>query len=384
MTERSVTEGPLDACHFEALARPAIRGLPVYDPGHDLVGLRERAGAEALVELGSAENPYGASPRVRDALLAQLDRLHRYPDPRGSRLKRALAAAHAVDPGQIMLGNGSHELLMQLCQVFAGEGDEVVFSQYGFAVFHLAARASGATPRAVDALSLSGPMPLGHDLDAMADAITPATRLVYLANPNNPTGTWFGQAALEAFMSRIPASVIVVMDEAYAGLGTPGSDIASAQPLLERHANLVMTRTFSKAHGLAGLRIGYLVGAAGLVEVMERVRESFNVNALALVAAETSLADATHLQSVRDRNEAQRSALAEALAGLGIDVLPSQTNFLLARIGPGTAAVEQALTLRNIVLRPMAGYGLPDWLRITVGTRQENERLLAALDEVRT
>jgi len=372
------TETSID---FESRAAPGIRRLRAYDPGHDLVALRRQFGAE-LVELGSNENPYGPSPAARAAIVGQLDALHRYPDPLGAGLKRTLAATHGVAPAQILLGNGSHELLMQLAQVFAGAGDEVVFSRYGFAVFALATQAAGATARIVDALPRDHAMPLGHHLDAIADAITPATRLVYLANPNNPTGTWFGQAALESFMARVPSGVIVVMDEAYAEMAGVGIDCASALPLLATSPNLLLTRTFSKAYGLAGLRVGYLIGAPGLVAVMERIRESFNVNGPALTACEAALGDTGHLQWACERNAEQRLWLSDALCERGLAVLPSQTNFVLVEFGPGTADIEAALIERGVVLRPMGGYGLPDWLRITVGTADENRRLLAVLDEV--
>ncbi len=204
----------LDEAWFAARARPGIRQLRAYDPGHDLVALRHRFG-DALVELGSNENPWGPSPAAREAVLGQLDMLHRYPDPLGTGLRRALAARHGVDASQVLLGNGSHELLMQLAQVFAGPGDEVVCPRYGFAVFALAAQAAEATLRVADALPLDAAMPLGHDLDAVLDAIGPATRLVYLANPNNPTGTWFDGQALAGFLARVPEHVIVVLDEAY-------------------------------------------------------------------------------------------------------------------------------------------------------------------------
>ncbi|MGQ4659403.1 histidinol-phosphate transaminase [Lysobacter sp. F6437] len=373
---------PVDpSLDFESRATPGIRRLRPYDPGHDLVALRQRFGTD-LLELGSNENPYGPSPAARDAMLGQLDALHRYPDPLGAGLKRALAATHGVDPAQILLGNGSHELLMQLAQVFAGAGDEVVFSQHGFAVFAIATRATGATARIVDALPRDAAMPLGHDLDAIADAITPATRLVYLANPNNPTGTWFGRVALEAFMTRVPTGVIVVMDEAYAEMADTDADCACALPQLATHPNLLLTRTFSKAYGLAGLRVGYLVGASGLVAVMERIRESFNVNGPALAACEAALGDTAHLQWASERNAEQRTALTDALRARGLAVLPSQTNFVLAEFGPGTAGIETALIERGVVLRPMGGYGLSEWLRITVGSADENRRLLAVLDEV--
>ncbi|KGM57680.1 hypothetical protein N799_00365 [Lysobacter arseniciresistens ZS79] len=364
---------------FAARARPGIRGLRAYDPGHDLVTLRRRFG-DALVELGSNENPWGPSPAAREAVLRQLDMLHRYPDPLGAGLKRALGERHGVDASQVLLGNGSHELLMQLAQVFAGPGDEVVYPRYGFAVFALAAQAVGATLRVADALPLDAAMPLGHDLDALLDAIGPATRLVYLASPNNPTGTWFDGQALAGFLARVPEHVIVVLDEAYAELAD-APDYASGTGLLPRHPNLVITRTFSKAYGLAGLRCGYLLAAPGLVAVMERLRESFNVNGPALAACEAALADVDHLQQVRDWNARERAALAEALSARGWRVLPSQTNFLLVEFG-AAGAVEAALVAAGVVLRPMAGYGLPGFLRITVGTADENRRLLAALDAV--
>lgn len=372
-----------DETWFATRAQPGVQRLRAYDPGHDLVALRRRFGESQLVELGSNENPYGPSPAARVAILDQLHMLHRYPDPLGADLKRALAAKHDIDASQILLGNGSHELLMQLGQVFAGPGEEVVFSRYGFAVFALATQAVGATMRMVEALPRSHPlMPLGHDLDAIAASITGRTKLVYLANPNNPTGTWFGREAFAAFMARVPRDVIVVMDEAYAEMADADADAASALPWLASYPNLLLTRTFSKAYGLAGLRVGYLIGAPGLVAVMERLRESFNVNGPALAACEAALGDEAHLQWACECNAEQRTALSLALAKRGLRVYPSQTNFVLVEFGSRTAQVEADLVARGVVLRPMGGYGLSDCLRITVGNVEENQRLLAAIDAV--
>ncbi|MDI9240122.1 histidinol-phosphate transaminase [Lysobacter sp. LF1] len=372
-----------DEAWFAARASRGVQGLKAYDPGHDLVAFRRKFGEANLVELGSNENPYGPSPDARAAILDQLHALHRYPDPLGADLKRALATKHGVDTKQILLGNGSHELLMQLAQVFAGSGDDVVFSRYGFAVFALATQAAGANRVVVDALPHDHPhMPLGHDLDAIAAAITPATKLVYLANPNNPTGTWFGRDAFASFMAKVPAHVIVVMDEAYAEMADADADAATALALLASHANLLLTRTFSKAYGLAGLRVGYLIGAPGLVAVMERLRESFNVNGPALAACEAALGDEAHLHWSCERNTEQRTALAAALRARGLRVYPSQTNFVLVHFGARTAQIEADLTARGVVLRPMGGYGLPECLRVTVGNADENRRLLAALDAV--
>lgn len=372
-----------DEAWFAARAQPGVQRLRAYDPGHDLVALRRRFGESQLVELGSNENPYGPSPAARAAIVDQLHALHRYPDPLGADLKRTLAARHGVQTSQILLGNGSHELLMMLGQVFAGPGEDVVFSRYGFAVFALATQAAGAAMRVVEALPREHPrMPLGHDLDAIAASITSRTKLVYLANPNNPTGTWFGREAFAAFMARVPGEVIVVMDEAYAEMADADADAASALPWLASYPNLLLTRTFSKAYGLAGLRVGYLIGAPGLVAVMERLRESFNVNGPALAACEAALGDEAHLQWACTRNAEQRTALGDALARRGLRVYPSQTNFVLVEFGSRTAGVEADLVTRGVVLRPMGGYGLADCLRITVGDAEENRRLLAAIDAV--
>ena len=366
---------------FERLAQPGIQRLRAYDPGHDLVVLRRQFDAGHLIELGSNENPYGPSPRTREAVLDALHAVHRYPDPLGGELKRALAKTHGVAPEQIVLGNGSHELLMQFAQVFSGPGVDVVASQYGFAVYALAAQGAGAMLRTADAFAREHAMAHGHDLDAIAAAVTATTRLAYVANPNNPTGTWFGADAFEKFMSQIPDDVLVVIDEAYAELADP-AEVALALPLLARHPNLIVTRTLSKAYALAGLRVGYAIADPRLIAVMERVRESFNVNSLGLAAAEAALGDTAHLQWVRERNAEQRVVLADALRLRGLFVYPSQTNFLLVEFGVRTAEIESALIARAVVLRPMTGYGLPQCLRITVGDASENRRLLQALDEV--
>lgn len=370
----------VDEAFFAGLAQPAIRGLKAYDPGHDLVALRRRFAGRALIELGSNENPYGPSPRVRDALLATFDDLYRYPDPRGGDLKRALAAKLGVSESQLLLGNGSHELLMQFGQVFAGPGAGIAMSQFGFAVYAIAAMASGAPLVQAPALPRDhATMPRGHDPDALMASLRDETRLVFLANPNNPTGTWFSGAAFSAFMARIPRDVLVVVDEAYAEF-VDAPEYASALPLVATHPNLVVTRTFSKAYALAGLRAGYAVAHPGLVAVMERLRESFNLNMLALAGAEAALGDEAHLRESVRRNARARAGLADALRARGLFVHPSQTNFLLVEFGAGTDAIERRLLDAGVVARPMGGYGLGECLRITVGNDDENARLLQAVD----
>ncbi|PKM16140.1 MAG: histidinol-phosphate transaminase [Gammaproteobacteria bacterium HGW-Gammaproteobacteria-2] len=365
---------------FDALAQPGIRSLRAYDPGHDLVALRA-AHAGSLIELGSNESPFGIAPGAMDAITAALPALYRYPDPRGGALKQALAETHGVGPEQIILGNGSHELLMLLGQVFAGPNAGVVASQFGFAVYALAATAANAPLRLAPALPHTAVMARGHDLDAIADVIDVSTRLLYLANPNNPTGTWYSGAGFAALLAKLPANVLVVVDEAYREYVT-APDFVSASQWLARDPRVIVTGTFSKAHALAGLRVGYALAAPGLIAVLERARESFNVNALGLAAAKASLADATHIDQVRVRNAEQRQWLTDALRARGLFVYPSQTNFVLVEFGNDTLRIEDELLKRGIVLRPMAGYGLAECLRISLGTADENMRLVAALDAV--
>lgn len=363
-----------------AFANPALLALRAYDPGHDLVALR-RAVSRPLIELGSNENAWGPSPAAVQAVRDCLDQLHLYPDPLGGELKRALARLHGLAPERISLGNGSHELLMHIAQVFAGPDAGVVASQYGFAVYAIAAAAVGAPFSAAAALPDTHAMPRGHDLDAIAASITSGTRLVYLANPNNPTGTWYAADDFTAFMARVPTHVLVVVDEAYAEF-VEAPEYASAIGLLGDHPNLLVARTFSKAYGLAGLRIGYAMGDARIIDMLERLRESFNVNLPAQAAATAALGDADHLRGVIEHTARARTQLREALQRRGLEVGPSQTNFLLVDFGSDAAAIEQALLARGIVLRPMAGYGLPQCLRITVGPERQQAALLAALDEV--
>jgi histidinol-phosphate aminotransferase len=360
------------------LANSATAALRAYDPGHDLPALRKRFGA-VLAELGSNENPLGPSPHALEAARAALAESFRYPDPRGASLKAALSRHLGVDADRIAFGNGSHELLMLLAQCFADAQHSIVFSQYGFAVFPIATAAAGAHAIRVNAFASDhASAPYGHDLEALAAAIRADTRLVYLANPNNPTGTWFDDAALARFIAQVPGDVLIVVDEAYSEyVDAPG--LTTALRFAARHPNVVVTRTFSKAYGLAGLRVGYLVAHPSVVGVIERLRESFNVNNVALAAAEAALADATHLAKARAFNASERAWLTNALTGRGYAVLPSQTNFVLVDLGRDTAELERHLFERGAIVRPMGGYGLAHTLRISVGSRSENQHLLDAL-----
>ena len=360
------------------LVNRATAKLRAYDPGHDLPALRGRFGA-TIAELGSNENPIGPSPRALKAMRAALTETFRYPDPRGMSLKRALSGHLGVHVDRIALGNGSHELLMLLAQCFADANHSIVFSQFGFAVFPIATAAAGARAIRVPALPRSHrSAPCGHDLDAMAGAIRADTRIVYLANPNNPTGTWFDDATLASFLEKVPRNVLVAADEAYHEyVDAPG--LTTALAFAGKYPNLIVTRTFSKAYGLAGARVGYLIAHPSVVAVVERLRESFNVNNVALAGAAAALRDKAWLAKSRAFNRAEREWLREELLERGYRCLPSQTNFLLCALPRDASKLERHLFERGVIVRPMGGYGLPRALRISVGSRAENRRLLKAL-----
>lgn len=364
---------------FIGRATPALQALKAYDPGHDLPALRKKFAPGELVELGSNENALGPSAKVFEAVrTAAVEESFRYPDPMGVSLRQALAARHDVPFEEIVLGNGSHEILMQLAQIFCAPGDELVHSQFGFAVYPIAARAVGATPIAAAPHASDAAMPLGHDLESLFSAITARTRLVCLANPNNPTGTWFTLPQLTAFMERVPPALPVVLDEAYIEFAdAPG--LESALAIRSRFPNLVVTRTFSKAFGLAGLRIGYAVAHREIIDLVNRLRESFNANGLALLAAEVALRDRVHLQQVVEHTRRERERVAAALRARALKVFPSQGNFVLIEFGREAAPIEADLLQKGIVVRPMIAYGLPTCLRVTIATAVENDRFLEAL-----
>lgn len=366
---------------FQMLAQPGIRGLRAYDPGHDLVALR-RAAAQPPLELGSNENPYGASPAARQAVVEALATLHVYPDPLGGDLKRALARHHGVDTAQILLGNGSHELLMQFAQVFAGAGDEVVASQYGFAVYALAAQAAGATLQLAPALARDAPMPRGHDLDALRAAVTPRTRLVYLANPNNPTGTYLSADEVKRLRAGLRPDILLVIDAAYAEFVSK-NDYTPGIELVDAHDNTVMCRTFSKIFALGGLRLGWAYCPVNIADVLNRVRNPFNVAAPSLAAGEAALADTGFFELTKTHNDYWLPWMLAELAKLGLPTTPSVCNFVLIQFpkdeGRTAQAADSYLRAQGIITRAMGGYGLGEWLRVTIGTGEENQAVIEAL-----
>lgn len=364
-----------DANPFHDLAVPGVRGLMPYQPGKPVSELERELGIRGAVKLASNESPLGPSPRALEAADAALPELARYPDGGGYHLKARLAAHLGVAPERITLGNGSNDVLELVARTFAGPGDEVVYSRHAFVVYALAAQAVGARGVEVPARDF------GHDLEAMAAAVTPATRLVFVANPNNPTGTWVGREPLKAFLAGLPEHVIPVVDEAYFEY-VAEPDYPDALQWLERFPRLVVTRTFSKAYGLAGLRVGYGVSHPDLAELLNRVRQPFNVNSLALAAAEAALDDLAHLERGVSLNRREMARVTAALEARGVPFIPSVGNFVTVDAGGPAGPVYEALLREGVIVRPVAGYGLPHHLRVSLGLEEENDRFLAALDRV--
>jgi histidinol-phosphate aminotransferase len=356
-----------------SLSPEYVRRIAPYVPGKPVEELaREYGLAEKdIVKLASNENPRGPSPRVREAIADAAAGVARYPDGNGFALKTALASRFGVERDQVVLGNGSNDILELATQAFLRPGDEAVYSQHAFAVYPLATQARGATGVAIPARDL------GHDLDAMRDAITPRTRIVFVANPNNPTGTWLAPAAMKSFVAAVPEDVLIVLDEAYNEYlpATHRSDTAS---WIADHANLVISRTFSKAYGLAGLRVGYGLMNIAVADMLNRVRQPFNVNSVAQAAALAALADTAYMEESARLNFAGLEQLMRGLDALGIGYVPSHGNFLLVRIG-AAAKVYDSLLRKGVIVRPVANYGLPEYLRVTVGLEEENRRFLSAL-----
>jgi len=345
---------------------PYVGGKPIEEVAREL-GLEP----SSIVKLASNENPRGPSPKALAAIAQAATDITRYPDGNAYVLKRALAERLDVAPEQIVLGNGSNDVLELVTHAFLRAGDEAVYAEHAFAVYPLATQARGATGVVVPARDY------GHDLPAMLAGVTPRTRVVFVANPNNPTGTWIAPDVLERFVAAVPSDVVVVLDEAYNEYLEPAQQ-AHATRWIARYPNVVVSRSFSKAYGLAALRIGYGVMDAAVADLVNRVRQPFNVNALAQAAALAALADVEYVEESRRLNREGLAQLAAGFARLGVHALPSHGNFVLVKVGDAPR-VYGALLRQGIIVRPVANYGLPEWLRVTVGLPQENERFLAAL-----
>ncbi len=350
-----------------------VRSISPYQPGKPIAELAREMGLQPsrIIKLASNENPLGMGPRAREAMVACCSEIGRYPDGNGFELKAALSQRLGPAADRIVLGNGSNDVLDMVARAFLGPGSEAVFSQYAFAVYPLATQTVGAIGVAVPARDF------GHDLEAMLAAITERTRVVFVANPNNPTGTFVPGEQVLDFLARVPGDVLVVLDEAYTEYLDDEQRYDSIG-WLERFPNLLVTRTFSKAYGLAGLRVGYGLGSRGVIDLLNRVRQPFNVSLVGLAAATAALADEEFIARSAELNRRGMARLVQAFDALGLDWIPSAGNFVSVKVSDA-AAVNQRLLQRGVIVRPVGGYGMADWLRVSIGLPEENEAFLSAL-----
>ena len=352
---------------------PALNTLPVYQPGRPIEEVARELGLERdeVIKVASNENPLGPSPLAVEAMKTAIGQSHLYPDGNAFYLKNKLAAKLDIKPANLILGNGSNEIIEFVSHVLLGSRDEIVVSQYCFAIYPLVAMIMGAKVNTVPAVEH------GHDLPAMLEAITPSTRIVWVANPNNPTGTLAKPEDVRALVEQVPDDVLLVMDEAYYEFLDEPVDLL---PLVRSNEkpNLLLMRTFSKIYGLAGLRIGYGIGHPDFVSALEKVRQPFNTNAVAQAGAMAALDDDAHLAATRSTNADGLKFFEALCVEQGIEFVPSYANFVMLRVGDGQAVFE-AMQRQGVITRPMGGYGLPEWIRLSIGTAKENQRAAESL-----
>ncbi|OGL62302.1 MAG: histidinol-phosphate transaminase [Candidatus Tectomicrobia bacterium RIFCSPLOWO2_02_FULL_70_19] len=354
-------------------ARP-VAGITVYQPGKPIEEVERELGISGSIKLASNENPLGPSPKALAAVQRALGDLNRYPDGGGYYLKRALAKHHELTPEHFVLGNGTNEVLELLAHAFLDPGDPVVFSEGAFIVYLIVSQLTSCEMRTAPMRDFT------HDLEAMAARVDERTKAVFIANPNNPTGTAVGEKALRRLLERVPERTLVVVDEAYCHFAHR-EDYPDAVRLIPEFPNVVALRTFSKVYGLAGLRVGYGVAHPEVAAAMERVREPFNVNSLALAAAEAALEDREHVEESIRVNDVGREFLVRELAALGLPFVPTQGNFMMVEVGDAKGVYE-ALLREGVIVRPVAGYGFPRHLRVSIGTPEENRRVVESFANI--
>jgi len=362
-------------CDYIALATEGVKGLHPYQPGKPVEELERELGLTDIVKLASNENPLGISQLASEAIQKELQSATLYPDGTGFVLKQALAQYLSVAQSTITLGNGSNDVLDLITRAYASPESEVIYSQYAFAVYALSTQSVNAKSVVVPAKDW------GHDLDAMFDAITDQTSLIFIANPNNPTGTYLCASKVEGFLERVPENIIVVLDEAYCEY-IDESDYPDGISLVKKYLNLVVTRTFSKAWGLASLRVGYAVSNPVVANILNRVRQPFNVNSFALAAAAAVLSDDKYLEKGKRINKEGLVQVSEGLASLGLSYISSVGNFICFHVIADGVKVYQALLQEGVIVRPLANYGMPHHLRVSIGLKSENQRFLDALASV--
>lgn len=351
----------------------SISELKPYQPGKPIDELQRELGLTNIIKLASNENPLGPSEKVLTAIEQVSKDISRYPDGNGFLLKSALAEKYKLHAEQITLGNGSNDVLELVARTFVSSADEVIFSQYAFAVYPLVTQAIGANSK------IAAARDFGHDLDAMSSLINEKTKLIFIANPNNPTGTYIEITQLDDFLAIVPEHVIVVLDEAYLEYHEPEQDTVT---WLQRYPNLVITRTFSKAYGLAGLRVGYSLSSSEIAELLNRVRQPFNVNSVALAAATTALKDTAYLAKSKQFNDEGMAQLTAGFRQMGLNYIESKANFVTVDVLMNGQMCYEKLLLQGVIVRPLANYGLPQHLRISIGLAEENQRLLDALAQL--
>ncbi len=365
---------------YSLLATPGVEALTPYVPGKPLAELYREYGIDQAIKLASNENPLGVSPKVVSAMQAHSQEVARYPDGNGFILKQALSQHLATAIDTITLGNGSNDILELIARAFVTAEDEVIFSQYAFAVYPLVTQAIGAKSVVVAAKNW------GNDLAAMQAAVNEKTKVIFIANPNNPTGTWNVATELEQFLAAVPKQVLIVLDEAYfeyAKNSLSGvSDYPDGMQYLTQYENLIITRTFSKAYALAGLRVGYAISSATIADYLNRVRQPFNVNSLALIAATTALSDTTHLDKSVALNWQEMRKMVHRLEQIGLSYIPSLGNFITIKVGKKSALYYEDLLRKGVIVRPLANYQMPEFLRFSLGLAEENQQALEALQEV--
>lgn len=360
---------------FINIANEGVKTLAPYQAGKPIEELERELGISNIVKLASNENPFGFPESAKQAILKQLNDLTRYPDANGFELKATIAKKFGVQPNQITLGNGSNDLLELFAHTFASEKDEIIYSQYAFIVYPLVTKAINAVAREIPAKDW------GHDLAAFEQAINDKTKLIYIANPNNPTGNFLSQQEVEHFLAKVPVNVIVVLDEAYTEFTDPAERLDSFA-LVQKYPNLIVSRSLSKAYGLAGLRIGYAVSHPEIADLLNRVRQPFNCNSLALAAAIAVAQDDDFIAKVAENNRNEMKRYEAFFKANQLEYIPSKGNFITVDLKQPAQPIYQALLNEGVIVRPIAGYGMPNHLRVSIGLPEENDRFFDALSKV--
>jgi len=363
-----------NAVDFVQRANIGVQALHPYVPGKPVSELARELGLKDIIKLASNENPLGCSPKVTAHVASLLNDIALYPDGNGYELKHALSSHLSVDINQLILGNGSNDILELIARAFLNESSEAIFSAYAFAVYPIVVQAVSATAKIAPAKNW------GHDLDAMLALTTNKTKVIFIANPNNPTGTWLNKTEVRSFLEKVPADVLVILDEAYFEYVEKES-YPDGISLLSDFRNLIVTRTFSKAYGLAGLRCGYGVADEKVIDILNRVRQPFNVNSIALSCACEALADQKFIKEAIRCNREGLTFLSDELDKLGLEYIPSVANFISVNFGKRAAEINHYLLSKGLIVRPIAVYQMPEFLRVTVGTRQQNEIFIKLVKE---